>query len=60
MNRHNEPEALGISKVLCKQSSMSAIYLLDYILPQVAKLSKCLQTVKLDLTVVSGLVESTL
>ena len=56
----HEPEALGISKVLCKQSSVSAIYLLDYILPQVAKLSKGLQTVKLDLAVVSGLVESTL
>ena len=29
----HEPEALGISKVLCKPSSVSAIYLLDYALP---------------------------
>ena len=36
---------------------MIAMYLLDFVLPQVAKLSKCL---KLDLTAISGLVDSTL
>ena len=56
----HEPEALGISKALCKKSSIAAIYLLDYALPQVAKLSKTLQAEKLDLTVVSALVESVL
>ena len=35
------------------------MYLLDFVLPQVAKLSKCLQTEKLDLTAISGLVDST-
>ena len=39
---------------------MIAMYLLDLLLPQVAKLSKCLQTEKLDLTAISGLVDSTL
>jgi len=34
--------------------------LLDYVLPQVAKLSKTLQTEKLDVTVISSLVEATL
>ena len=56
----HEPEALGISKALCKKSSIAAIYLLDYVLPQVAKLSKTLQAERLDLTVVSALVESVL
>ena len=56
----HEPEALVISKALCKKSSIAAIYLLDYVLPQVAKLSKTLQAEKLDLTVVSVLVESVL
>ena len=36
------------------------IYLLDYVLPQVAKLSRTLQKEALDLTAVSGWVESTL
>ena len=54
----HEPEALEISKALCKKSSIAAIYLLDYVLPQVAKLSKTLQAEKLDLTVVSALVVS--
>ena len=39
---------------------MIAMYHLDFVLPQVAKLSKCLQTEKLDLTAISGLVDSTL
>ena len=56
----HEPEALGISKALSKKSTISAMFLLDYVLPQVAKLSKTLQTEKLDVTVISSLVEATL
>ena len=56
----HEPEALGISKALCKKSTVAAIFLLDYTLPQVAKLSKTLQAEHLDLTVISGLVDATL
>ena len=56
----HEPEALGLSKAMCKQSTITAIYLLDFISPQVARLSKTLQTEKLDLTIVSSLVDATL
>ena len=56
----HEPEALGLNKALSKKSTVMAIYLLDFVLPQVAKLSRCLQTEKLDLTAISGLVDSTL
>ena len=56
----HEPEAFGISKILTKQSTLFAIYLLDFVLPQVSKLSKCLQTEKLDLSVISGIVDATL
>ena len=45
---------------MCKQSTITAIYLLDFISPQVARLSKTLQTEKLDLTIVSSLVDATL
>ena len=40
----HQPEALGISKALNSKSTVSAVYLLDYVLPQVAKLSKILQS----------------
>ena len=40
----HEPEALGLSKTLSSHSTIAAMYLLDYILPQVAKLSHALQT----------------
>ena len=40
----HEPEALGLSKALSSDSTIAAMYLLDYILPQVAKLSRVLQT----------------
>jgi len=43
-----EPEALGINKVLSRKSTVIAIFLLDFVLPQVAKLSKHLQTEKLN------------
>ena len=56
----HEPEALGLSKALCKKSTIAAVYLLDYTLPQVVKLSRTLQTEDLDLSVVSSLVEATL
>ena len=48
--RTHEPEALELSKVLSKESTLSAIFLLDFSLPLIAKLSKCLQAEKLDLT----------
>ena len=46
----HEPEALGLSKALSSHSTIAAMYLLDYILPQVAKLSRALQTKHLDLS----------
>ena len=56
----HEPEVLGISKILSKPSTLFAIYLLDYILSEVSKLSKSLQTEKLDLSLISSLVDATL
>ena len=40
----HEPEALGLSEALSSHFTIVEIYLLDYILPQVAKLSCALQT----------------
>lgn len=56
----HKPEALGISKALYKPSTVCAMYLLDYALPQVAKLSRSLQTEKIHLTVIVHLVDATL
>ena len=56
----HEPEALGLSKVLSKKASVSAIYLLDYTLPPVAQLSKTLQSEQLDLYLVLSLQPCTL
>ena len=56
----HEPEALGISNILCKKSTIAAIFLIDYTLPQVAKLSKTLQTENLDVTAIADLVDATL
>ena len=53
-----EPVALGIHGALCKLSTIAAIYLLDFVLPQVAKLSKALQTEQLDLSLISSLVDA--
>ena len=39
----HEPEALGLSKALSKEETTAAIFLLDYTLPQVAKLNKTLR-----------------
>ena len=55
----HQPEALGIRKVLLKPSTLFAVYLLDYILPQVSKLSKSLQSEEFDLTLISSLVDAT-
>ena len=55
----HEPKALGISKALSKKSTITAMFFLDYVLPQVAQPSKTLQTEKLDL-IISSLVEATL
>ena len=56
----HEPEALGLSKVLSCHSTIVAMYLVDYILPQVAKLSCALQTKHLDPSLISSLVDATL
>ena len=54
------PEALRLYKVLSKVTTIAAIYLLDYTLPLVAKLSKSLQTKQLDLSLISSLVDAVL
>ena len=56
----HEPEALGIQRALCKLSTVAAMFLLDFTPPQVAKLSKALQTEQLDLSMISSLVDATL
>ena len=56
----HEPKALGLSKALSKKETTAATFLLDYTLPQVAKLNKTLQTGHLDLSIVSSLVDATL
>ena len=56
----HEPEAVGISRALCKPSTVAAMYLLDYALPQVAKLSRALQAERIDLTAITPLVDATL
>ena len=59
-NESHIPEALGLSKILSKPSTLYAIYLLDEILPQTAKLSKALQAVQFDLSAISALVDTAL
>ena len=54
------PEALGLYKALSKSTTIAAIYLLDYTLPLVAKLSKSLQTKQFDLSKISSLVDAVL
>ena len=56
----HELEALGLSKALSSHSSIAAMYLLDYILPQVPKLSRALQTKHQNLSLISSLVDATL
>ena len=52
----DEPEALGLYKILSQFSTISSIYLLDYVLPITAKLNKTLQSKQLDLSMISALV----
>ena len=56
----HEPESLGISRALCKSSTVVAMYLLDYALPQVVKLSRALQAERIDLTAITPRVDATL
>ena len=55
----HEP-ALGLNKALSRHSTIAAMYLLDYILPQVANPSHALQTKLLDLSLISSLVDAIL
>ena len=52
-------KALGLTRILTRSSNLFAIYVLDFVLPQVSKLSKCLQSQNLDLTIISSLVDAT-
>ena len=54
----HEPEALGLSKALSSHSTIAAMYLLGYILPQVAKLRRALQTKHLDPSLISSVVDA--
>ena len=56
----HEPEALGLHKSLSQFNTIAAIYLLDYVLPNITKLSKTLQKEQLDLSMISILVDSVL
>ena len=56
----HESEALGQSKALFSHSTIAAMFLLDYILPKVAKLSRALQAKDLDHSLISSLVDATL
>ena len=56
----HEAEALGLSKALSSHSTIAAMYLLDYILLQMAKLSHALQTKHLDLSLIASLVVANL
>ena len=60
MKTSHEPEANGLSKALSSYSTVAVLYLLDYILRQVAKLSRALQTKHLDLSLISSLMDATL
>ena len=55
----HEPEALGICKSLSKESTLSAIFLLDFVLPLVIKLRKYLHR-EACLSIISSLVHATL
>ena len=55
-----EPEAFGLSKALSSLSTIAAEYLLEYILPNLAKPSRAVQSNHLDLSLNSSLVEASL
>ena len=54
------PEGLRLYKALSKFTTIAVIYLLDYTLPLVAKLSESLQTKQLDLSMITFLVDAVL
>ena len=56
---HTNQRLWELKKALCKKSTIAAIYLLDYVLPQVTKLSRALQTENLDLSMISSLLDAT-
>ena len=56
----HEPETLGLSKAFSSHSTIAAMHLLDYILPQMAKLNRALQTKLLDISLISSQVDATL
>ena len=58
-NTH-DPETLGIKIALCEQSTIAAIYLHEYVLLQVVKLNKAFKTEHMDLSYVSGIMNTTL
>lgn len=55
----HDQEELELSKALSKVSTVAAMYMPDYTLPQLAKLSKTIQTQHLDL-IIPSLVDSTI
>ena len=59
-SKSHKPEALVIKIALCKKSTIAAIYLLDYVFPQVVKLSRAVQTENLGLSMISSLLDATL
>ena len=56
----HEPEAFGLSKALSSLSTIAAEHLLEYILPNLAKLNRAIQSNHLDLSLNSSLVEAAL
>ena len=56
----DEPEALGLHIILSLFFIIASIYLLDYVLPITAKLSKILQSKQLDLSMISALVDASI
>ena len=56
----HEPEALGLCNAFSSHSIIAAMYLLNYIPPQVVRLSYALQTKHLDLSFSSSLVDAIL
>ena len=54
----HEPEALGLSKALSSLSKIAPVYLLEYIPPNLAKLSRAMQSKHMDHTLNSSLVEA--
>ena len=57
---HTNQRLWGLKKLFARNQTIAAIYLLDYVLPQVTKLSRALQTENLDLSVISSLLDATL